>query len=36
MTKEHIIALLQHAVEKQIDVIKTENLYAFNGKDAHS
>ncbi|WP_367177752.1 hypothetical protein [Hydrotalea sp.] len=23
-------------MEKQIDVIKTENLYAFNGKDAYS
>lgn len=34
--KENIIQLLQNAVQQKIDVIKTENLYAFNGKDAYS
>jgi isocitrate dehydrogenase len=36
ITKEDIITLLQNAVKQKIDVIKTENLYAFNGKDAYS
>lgn len=35
-SKENIIQLLQNAVQQKIDVIKTENLYAFNGKDAYS
>jgi isocitrate dehydrogenase len=36
MTKADIIRLLKEADEKNIDVIKTENLYAFNGKPAFS
>lgn len=36
ITKEDIIELLQTALHKNIDVIKTENLYAFNGKPAYS
>jgi len=36
MQKEHILRLLQSALENQIDVIKTENLYAFDGKPAFS
>ncbi len=35
-TKEHIIALLKSAQDNDIDVIKTENLYTFNGKDGYS
>jgi len=35
-TKKDIIMLLTDANEKQIDVIKTENLYAFDGKPAYS
>ena len=31
-----IITLLQKALENNIDVIKTENLYAFDGKEAYS
>jgi len=36
MKKEHIIALFQSALNHHIDVIKTENLYAFDGKPAFS
>ncbi len=36
ITKEDIIGLLTAAQEKGIDVIKTENLYHFNGKPAYS
>lgn len=36
ITKQQIIQLLQAALEKGIDVIKTENLYAFDGKPAFS
>ncbi|OIN56050.1 NADP-dependent isocitrate dehydrogenase [Arsenicibacter rosenii] len=36
LTKQDIIRLLQAADEKHIDVIKTENLYAFDGKPAFS
>jgi len=36
MDKEHIIQLLQNALKENVDVIKTENLYAFDGKDAYS
>ena len=36
MNKEHIIKLMQSANEHNIDVIKTENLYAFEGKPAFS
>lgn len=34
--KSDIITLLNHALQKQMDVIKTENLYAFDGKAAYS
>ncbi|MCS6916855.1 MAG: NADP-dependent isocitrate dehydrogenase [Chitinophagales bacterium] len=36
VTKQHIIDLLQAANQFGIDVIKTENLYAFDGKPAFS
>lgn len=36
ITKHQIIQLLQAAEEKSIDIIKTENLYAFDGKPAFS
>jgi isocitrate dehydrogenase len=36
ISKKDIIALLQAAEEKGADVIKTENLYAFDGKKAYS
>jgi isocitrate dehydrogenase len=36
ISKQHIIGLLKAADEKNIDIIKTENLYAFNGKPAFS
>lgn len=36
MNKQHIIQLLKAADEKSIDIIKTENLYAFDGKPAFS
>ncbi len=36
ITKKDIIELLSNAVEKNIDSIKTENLYAFDGKEAFS
>lgn len=36
ITKEHIIALLQNSISENIDTIKTENLYAFNGIEAFS
>ncbi len=36
ITKGHIIDLLNHAMEKNIDIIKTENLYDFDGKPAFS
>jgi len=36
MTKENIIALLQNAFNHNIDSIKTENLYKFDGKPAYS
>jgi isocitrate dehydrogenase len=35
-SKHGIIALLDAAVKAGIDVIKTENLYAFDGKAAYS
>ena len=34
--KNHIVALLAKAIEKNIDTIKTENLYSFDGKPAFS
>lgn len=36
ITKETIIALLQNAVAENVDTIKTENLYSFDGKPAFS
>lgn len=36
ITKNDIIELLKNAIEENIDTIKTENLYAFNGKPAFS
>ncbi|PSL04374.1 NADP-dependent isocitrate dehydrogenase [Cecembia rubra] len=36
LTKQHIIQLLQIAEARHVDVIKTENLYAFEGKSAYS
>ncbi|MCY7408835.1 MAG: hypothetical protein LH473_01050, partial [Chitinophagales bacterium] len=36
ITKQQIIELLQKAIDKNIDTIKTENLYAFDGKPAFS
>ena len=35
-TKNHIIELLSKAIEKNIDTIKTENLYSFDGKPGFS
>lgn len=34
--KKEIVAVLQHAIDQQIDVIKTENLYRFDGKIGYS
>jgi isocitrate dehydrogenase len=34
--KEHIVQLLQNAIRANVDVIKTENLYAFDGKPGFS
>lgn len=36
LTKTDIINLLQNAINENIDTIKTENLYAFDGKPAFS
>ena len=36
ISNEHIVQLLRHAHEKCIDVIKTENLYTFDGQPAFS
>lgn len=36
ITKKDIIQLLEKAMENNIDIIKTENLYAFDGKPAFS
>jgi isocitrate dehydrogenase len=36
VTKKDLIALLQAAEDKGVDVVKTENLYAFDGKRAYS
>ena len=36
ITKKDIIALLSNAIAKNIDTIKTENLYSFDGKAAYS
>ncbi|NMR33789.1 NADP-dependent isocitrate dehydrogenase [Chryseobacterium aquaticum] len=34
--KEHIIQLLQGALHQEIDTVKTENLYDFDGKSGYS
>ncbi len=36
VTKEQIVELLQKAITQNIDTIKTENLYKFDGKAAYS
>ena len=36
ITKAHIISLLQESMNENIDTIKTENLYSFDGKAAYS
>ncbi|MBX2916150.1 MAG: NADP-dependent isocitrate dehydrogenase [Cyclobacteriaceae bacterium] len=36
LQKNQIVQLLTKAIEKNIDTIKTENLYAFDGKPAYS
>ena len=36
LEKEAIIRLLSNALSNQIDAVKTENLYTFEGKDAYS
>lgn len=36
LEKKEIVELLQRAIEKNIDTIKTENLYSFDGKTAFS
>lgn len=36
MRKEEILTLLHHALQLNIDTIKTENLYSMNGKAAYS
>lgn len=36
VNKHHIVKLLSDAIENNIDSIKTENLYAFNGEPAFS
>ncbi len=36
ISKKNIIELLKDALNKNVDVIKTENLYSFDGKPAFS
>lgn len=36
INKGHIVILLNNAINEDIDAIKTENLYAFDGKAAYS
>ncbi len=36
ITKENIIEILNKALHEKIDIIKTENLYSFDGKAAYS
>lgn len=36
MNKAHIINILEKAMQENIDTIKTENLYLFNGKPGYS
>lgn len=35
-TREHIVELLSNAIKHNVDAVKTENLYAFDGKRAYS
>jgi isocitrate dehydrogenase len=36
ITKSHIIQILTNAMNENIDSIKTENLYSFDGKAGYS
>jgi isocitrate dehydrogenase len=36
IAKENVIELMEKAIRENIDIIKTENLYTFNGKAAYS
>jgi isocitrate dehydrogenase len=36
ISKEQIINMLKNAIDNEVDVIKTENLYRFNGVSAYS
>lgn len=36
LNKNHILTIMSHALEQDIDIIKTENLYRFDGKSAYS
>ncbi|MGB0270132.1 MAG: NADP-dependent isocitrate dehydrogenase, partial [Bacteroidia bacterium] len=36
LTKKDIVGILARAEEHEIDSIKTENLYSFDGRDAFS
>jgi isocitrate dehydrogenase len=36
MNQSDIVKLLENAILENIDTIKTENLYSFDGKDAYS
>ncbi|HAE13843.1 MAG: NADP-dependent isocitrate dehydrogenase [Chitinophagales bacterium] len=36
LSNKHILELLAHAVQDDIDTIKTENLYSFDGRPAYS
>lgn len=36
ISKENIISILKSAIDENIDTIKTENLYSFDGKAAYS
>jgi len=36
LSKEEIIHLLSNAVSKELDVVKTENLYTFDGVAGYS
>jgi isocitrate dehydrogenase len=36
ISKQQIVELLQKSIDKNIDIIKTENLYTFDGMPAFS
>lgn len=36
ISKTSIVKILQEAIDENIDIVKTENLYAFNGTSAYS